>query len=316
MTINLRESLQESLGLSEAQLNRLIVRSPHTYKVYTIPKRTGGKRTIAQPAKETKFIQNWLIENIFNSLPVHSCASAYQPGSSIKRNADAHKAQRYLTKFDFKNFFTSIKSDDLIEHMRVHLSEVLDLDAIHDIARVSCIQLKVGEKLCLSIGAPSSPLLSNSIMFEFDSLVNEWCSREGVVYTRYADDMTFSTNERNKSALIEKFIRGVARDVEYPSLRFNNKKTISLSTKHSRRVTGIVINNQGQLSLGRDRKREISALVHKFTLSELPQAEVYRLQGLLGFACDVEPDFLMRMKRKYSDELICTILEIRKKSDA
>lgn len=152
-------------------------------------------------------------------------------------------------------------------------------------------------------------------MFDFDSLVNGWCKKEGVIYTRYADDMTFSTNERDKSREIEEFIRSAARDVEYPALRFNTKKTVFLSTKHSRRVTGIVINNQGELSLGRDRKREVSALVHKFSFEELPEKEVYRLQGLLGFAKDVEPDFLERLKRKYSDELIRQILAIRKERD-
>ncbi|CAN7543295.1 retron St85 family RNA-directed DNA polymerase [Caballeronia sp. LjRoot31] len=314
MTMHLRSALHESLGLTEAQLNRLIVRSPHTYKVYTIPKRTGGNRTIAQPAKETKFIQHWLIKNVFRYLPVHACASAYQAGSSIKKNADAHRSQRYLSKFDFKNFFTSIKSDDLIKHMIRHLSMVLEMDAINDVARLSCIQLKAGDKLCLSIGAPSSPLLSNSIMFEFDSLVSDWCAHENIVYTRYADDLTFSTNKKDKSKEIEKFIREVAKGINYPTLRFNTKKTIFLSTKHSRRVTGIIINNEGNLSLGRNRKREISALVHKFSLSELPEGEIYRLQGLLGFANDVEPDFLSRLNEKYSNELIQGILSIRQEN--
>lgn len=312
MTMHLRGALQESLGLTEVQLNRLIVRSPHTYKVYTIPKRTGGSRTIAQPAKETKFIQHWLIKYVFCHLPVHACASAYQAGSSIKKNADAHRSQRYLSKFDFKNFFTSIKSDDLIKHMIRHLNAILEVDAINDAARISCIQLKAGDKLCLSIGAPSSPLLSNSLMFEFDSLVSDWCAKENVIYTRYADDMTFSTNVKNKSGEIEKFIRAVTKEINYPVLRFNTKKTISLSTKHSRRVTGIVINNEGNLSLGRDKKREISALIHKFSLSKLPADEICRLQGLLGFANDVEPDFLSRLNKKYSNELIHRILIIRK----
>lgn len=312
MTLHLRGALQESLGLTEAQLNRLIVRSPHTYKIYTIPKRTGGNRTIAQPAKETKFIQHWLIKHVFCHLPVHTCASAYQLGSSIVKNADAHRSQRYLLKFDFKNFFTSIKSDDLVAHMNRHLSSVLEVDAINDVARISCIQMKTGDKLCLSIGAPSSPLLSNSIMFEFDSLVSDWCAQEEVVYTRYADDLTFSTNKRNKSVEIEKFIREIAKDINYPALRFNTKKTISLSTKNSRRVTGIIINNEGNLSLGRDRKREISALVHKFSHSELSKEQIFRLQGLLGFANDVEPSFLSRLNVKYSNELISKIFAIRK----
>ncbi|SIO39890.1 Retron-type reverse transcriptase [Burkholderia sp. GAS332] len=312
MTIALRKELQESLGLSEAQLNRLILRAPHTYKVYTIPKRTGGVRVIAQPAQETKFIQNWLIKRVFGELPVHSCATAYQAGSSIKKNAAAHKDHQYLAKFDFKDFFTSIKADDLVAHMSRHLAGLLSRSEILDAARISSIQQRQSESLCLSIGAPSSPLLSNSVMFEFDSLVSNWCVDRGIIYTRYADDMTFSTNRKGRSGEIEEFIRNIARGLDYPRLRFNSKKTVFLSKKHQRRITGIILNNDGELSLGRDRKREIKALVHKFTCDELPGEEVYRLQGLLGFALDVEPTFLQALNVKYSDQVIETILSIRK----
>lgn len=111
MTDHLRLDLQSSLGISDYLLNRLIQRAPHSYKVYTIAKRSGGLRTIAQPAKETKFIQRWLIENVFSQLPVHECASAYKVGASIKKNADAHKSNSYVIKLDFKDFFPSITSN-------------------------------------------------------------------------------------------------------------------------------------------------------------------------------------------------------------
>jgi RNA-directed DNA polymerase len=98
---------------------------------------------------------------------------SYQTGSSIKKNADVHKEHQYLAKFDFQNFFTSIKSDDLVSHMDRNLTKVLTKSAIKDAARISSIQLKQAKNLCLSIGAPSSPLLSKSVMYEFDSLVSD-----------------------------------------------------------------------------------------------------------------------------------------------
>ncbi|HWY35000.1 MAG TPA: hypothetical protein VNX68_10160, partial [Nitrosopumilaceae archaeon] len=104
------------------QLDRLIQRSPNTYKVYAIRKKSGGKRIIAQPARETKFVQNWLIQNIFSKLPVHECATAYKEGASIKRNATIHKDNSYIAKFDFKNFFSSIKLDDIVIFLEHHFS--------------------------------------------------------------------------------------------------------------------------------------------------------------------------------------------------
>lgn len=312
MIISLRKEMQESLGIGEEQLTRLIQRSPHTYKVYDIPKRTGGVRTIAQPARETKFIQHWLIKTIFARLPVHECATAYSEGSSILKNAMAHKDNSYVAKFDFKNFFTSIKFDDLVLHFSRHLANHVCADDILLIARVSCIRPKTSSELCLSVGAPSSPILSNSVMYEFDSAVARWCKEQNIVYTRYADDLTFSTKEKGVSSQIEPFVRDVVRGMAYPTLRFNNQKTTHLSRKYQRRITGLIINNDGNVSLGRDRKREISALIHRFSLGLLAKDEIYRLQGLLGFAKNVEPLFVSRMRGKYRSELIEEILQIRK----
>lgn len=312
MKISLRKELQESLGVSEGQLNRLFLRSPHTYKIYTIAKRTGGKRTIAQPAKETKFIQHWLIENVFKKLPIHECATAYKPDASIKKNAAAHKDNSYITKFDFKDFFTSIKAGDLVKHVSRYLKGSLDAEDIKDIARISCIKLNGRDELCLSVGAPSSPTLSNTIMFDFDQAVSAWCKTHDIIYTRYADDLAFSTTLKGISGEIEPAIREIVQKLDYPRLRFNTKKTTHLSKKHQRRITGLVITNDGNVSLGRARKREISALIHKFSLGLLPDAEIYSLQGLLGFARDVEPLFLSRMRGKYSSDLIEKILQMRK----
>ena len=312
MTTSLRNNLQESLGISEYQLNRLILRAPHSYKVYSIPKRSGGHRTIAQPAKETKFIQRWLIQHVFTELPVHECASAYKDGASIKMNAIAHRGNSYITKLDFKDFFPSIKFSDLVKHISKYLSDKLDAQDVQDIARISCIRLKGTDDLCLSIGAPSSPMLSNTVMYEFDTQVATWSAANGITYTRYADDLTFSSNVKGISSSIEPFIQNIARTLDYPSLILNNKKTTHVSKKFQRRITGIIINNEGNISLGRDKKREISSLIHRYSIGILPAHEVFRLQGLLGFAKDVEPLFVARMRGKYKSSLIEAILLTRK----
>jgi RNA-directed DNA polymerase len=312
MIQNLPAFMHDALGLNEAQLQRLIARSPYTYKIYTIPKKSGGVRTIAQPARETKFIQHWLIENIFCKLPVHDCASAYKIGASIKANAAAHSQNSYISKFDFSAFFSSITQVDLISHFNRHFKDAVSIGDITNIARLACIRPKDGSGLCLSIGAPSSPILSNSIMFEFDCIVHQWCKSRGLTYTRYADDLTFSTNTKDICSEIEPLLRIVLSQLVYPNLRLNDNKTIHLSKKNQRRITGVIINNEGELSTGRNRKRTISALIHKFTINALTANEIYKLQGLLGFAKDIEPGFIVSMKRKYGPEVINAIFLVRK----
>ena len=77
-----------------------------------------------------------------------------------------------------------------------------------------------------------------------------------MAYSRYADDLTFSTNRRGVLRQIEVSISGVVRKLRYPRLEINHHKTIHTSKKHHRRVTGIVLSSDGKVSLGR-KKREL-----------------------------------------------------------
>lgn len=312
MTTALIQALQEATGLSEAQIHRLIARSPHAYKVYTIPKKSGGTRTIAQPAKETKFLQRWLIQNVLGVLPQHESATAYKTNASIKNNASVHKDNPYISKFDFENFFPSIKESDLIQHFTKHLSAQFNESDIQTIARLCSMSSTGSKERRLSIGAPSSPLLSNSVMYDFDIQIATWCNNNQFFYTRYADDLTFSTHSKGRSSEIETEIRKIIATLTYPKIRLNTKKTIHLSKKYQRRVTGLIINNDDQISIGRHRKREISALIHRHSLNMLSSEETFHLQGLLGFAKDIEPEFIISMRRKYGSKIIDSILSIRK----
>lgn len=307
-----RMLLKEELSISYPESARLIARAPHAYKVYKIRKSRGGFREISQPAKETKFVMAWLVHRVFNKLPVHHCATAYSSGSSVKKNAVIHAKQNYIAKFDFKEFFPSIKSSDIERHLFRYDEEGFDEKSLSEVARICTVAKGSSKNLCLSIGSPASPVLSNSIMYEFDSIVYKWCSKNSFVYSRYADDLTFSTNVKGLSFELPDLIEMAIGEVEYPSVSLKKEKTVFASKKVQRRVTGLVLNNSGTISLGRKRKREISALIHKFIIGSLSGDEVYRLQGLLGFAKDVEPLFIERMKGKYGAQVLEKIFSLRK----
>ncbi|MDF1615090.1 reverse transcriptase domain-containing protein, partial [Desulfurivibrio dismutans] len=163
-------NMSDDLLITKTKLDYLIRSAPYRYKVYQIPKKSGsGFRTIAQPAKEVKRIQYWVIKNIFPSYSVHQAASAYMKGKNIFQNAKAHSSKPYLLKLDFKNFFPSIKGDDFLKYSQSN--NTLSLSAT-DLQRLVRILFRLPERnndFQLSIGAPTSPFLSNAIMFEFDS---------------------------------------------------------------------------------------------------------------------------------------------------
>lgn len=308
-----RKHLSDELGITGHDVARLLFRAPYTYKRYTIPKKNGGVRYIAQPAKETKIIQHFMMDEWFSKLPIHECAAAYKDGASIKDNAGRHAGSIYISKFDFVNFFGSITESNVKSILSQAFAGQLSEKSIADMARMSCIRDEITGRLALSIGAPSSPVLSNAVMFNFDTVVNQWCSERDIKYSRYADDLTFSCNKKGATFLAEEFIEGTLKELPEPLLSLNANKTIHASKKNQRRVTGLILTNDGKVSIGRDRKRLISAMVHRFSRGELDDKSIGNLQGLLGFAQDVEPLFVARLRGKYSSRVITDLMKIRVK---
>jgi RNA-directed DNA polymerase len=133
---DLVKALSGELGMLPIQLELIIRTAPLRYKVFTIPKRDGSPRTVAQPAREVKAIQRWLVNDLNTVLPVHQAATAYRKGTSIKINAAKHVQSNFILKMDFKNFFPSIEFKDLCAHLQKYASEKYDESAIHMIARL------------------------------------------------------------------------------------------------------------------------------------------------------------------------------------
>ena len=104
--------LASETGLSEYDVRRIVGNAPIRYKTYTIKKKNGDDRTISQPARELKALQRILMHEVLSNLPVHSAATAYRSGVSIRNNAAAHAENGPILKFDFEDFFPSIRSSD------------------------------------------------------------------------------------------------------------------------------------------------------------------------------------------------------------
>lgn len=290
------QRISADLAMLPSHVVKIIKTAPLRYKVFEVPKKSGGFREIAQPAREVKLIQYWVIKNLENLLPVHSSASAYRSGASIKANAEAHVSSRYMLKLDFNNFFPSILFSDIKFHIDKYCSEFLDPSASSVVAHVCCWAKDRAIPLRLCIGAPSSPLISNSIMFDFDKRLHEIAREKDVVYTRYADDITLSSRERGR---VEEFVGIVASllmELEYPRLSLNKAKTVLASRAGKRVVTGLILTPDGRVSIGRERKRFIRAMYHRSLAGLLSDDESEQLMGLISFADDIEPGFSTRLK--------------------
>lgn len=296
--------------LSPRELRVLVDSAPYRYKVYQIEKRAPGQfRTIAQPAREVKALQYWVMKHVLSQFEVHPAATAYRKDLSILDNARPHASGRFLLKMDFKDFFPSLKARDFRVFLKRRGSN-LDAD---DIGALCSILFWIPKgalpDLCLSIGAPSSPILSNILLADFDRRLTAFCAARRVTYTRYADDLSFSAAASERLQVVEKAVIEWCARSKSPVLTVNQRKTVRVSKRDARRVTGLVLTNDRKVSLGRETKRRIRAWMHHFVTGRLEAEQVLKLRGMLAYVNSVEPPFMRRLRKKYGADAVKRCLE-------
>ncbi|UXF72560.1 retron St85 family RNA-directed DNA polymerase [Stenotrophomonas maltophilia] len=282
------------VGVSSASCRRIANGAHRRYKVFTIAKRGGGRRVVAQPAREVKAVQRAVCQLLSENLPVHDSATAYKAGTSIAANAAAHAGAQFLTKLDFSDFFPSISGDlisDLLRRRCEHLTEA-EIEFVVDV----CTWRPDGRKV-LCIGAPSSPLLANAVMFEFDCEAFEAASEMCVSYTRYSDDIALSSMVPDTLRQAETAVRRII--ASRPALRVNERKRVAVGRGTSMVITGLTLTNQGGVSVGRSRKRGVRAGVNRYLLGELDEADTLKLKGEVAFVLSIEPEFRGVLVRTY-----------------
>ena len=300
--------LANKFGASEKDIRAYLHKGPRRYRIFEIPKRNGnGNRTIAQPTRALKIMQKLVMSEYLSALPVHTAAMAYTRGKGIGDNASAHQRNSYLLKMDFKDFFPSIGKIDFLLHLATHLGP-LSPDEQNMLTNLFLYKPYRNASPILSIGAPSSPFISNTILYRFDELVEQHCGSKGMTYTRYADDLIFSSNAKNALYSIPTEIESICSKLKYPRLVINSDKTVFSSKSKNRHITGLVITNENTVSIGRNKKRHIKSLVHQFKNSSLDAEKTSYLRGYLSFVKGVEPNFIDALKRKYGTETINQIM--------
>ncbi|HAY47826.1 retron St85 family RNA-directed DNA polymerase [Thalassospira sp.] len=299
------EWIAKETGVGAAQIATIVRSANNRYCTYSIPKRDGTPRQISQPSKKLKFVQRWLAKRVFVNLPVHKSATAYLPGVGIRKNALEHASSKYLLKMDMSDFFPSIREEDIVKLMLLNSEKWAGFED----ADANFIGKAVSYRGALTIGAPSSPVLSNAILFEFDELVHEYCINNELVYSRYADDISISSKGRIDLHAVSGVVEEFVQKLETPKLNINREKTVIVSKKHQRFITGLNLTSDGNVSVGRLRKREIRTLIFKFKSADLDFSEIGYLKGWMAYLNAVEPSFVERARLKYGDRTVQKIFE-------
>lgn len=262
--------LSLAIGISPRLITSFIHAPKNHYRQFKIGKRGGGERVINSPRTFLKVVQYWILDYLLRSLPCHPNCHSYQKGKSILSNSLPHVGQKYVANIDIYNFFPSINEKMVISLLRDNkLGEQLS----KAVARI--VTLENG----LPQGAPTSPIISNALLNNFDEIITQQALSFDLVYTRYADDLTISGG--NKKNIIS-LIKNISTNLKDIGLSINEKKTRIASQGGQQKVTGIVVNEISQPP--RTYRRNIRSMFHHAeTNPELFADKINVLKGYISY---------------------------------
>jgi retron-type reverse transcriptase len=263
---------------------RQILHKPsYHYRYFEISKADGGSRQITTPKTYLKVLQWWICDNILDQVSLHDCVHGFRRGRSYLTNAQTHFGKKHMLNVDIERFFPSIGSD-LVE------AAFCAMGYPADSARL--LQSLTTLNGAAPTGSPTSPMIGNLVLADFDAHVSKYASERGLTYTRYADDLTISSDDW----IGEDVLRDVSAFVEEYGFRLNDRKTNFMGPGDRQEVTGIVLNSTPNVP--RNWCNTVRGYLHRIRRAPNEHANEYaKVQGILGTLLAVDPNARRRITK-------------------
>jgi retron-type reverse transcriptase len=318
------EQIAGAMGISVGQLRFLAFSRPTStishYIRFKIPKKTGGERLISAPMPRLKNAQHWILANILEKLELHDAAHGFRCDRSIVSNAQPHVGAEVIINFDLKDFFPSIS----YKRVKGLFQSFGYSEAAATIFGLLCTQAAVeevdldGKTYYVAItdrhlpqGSPASPAITNLLCRRLDRRLTGMAEQLGFVYTRYADDLTFSASGDSLGNICN-ILRRTESIVGHEGFTINEQKTRILRGKSSQlEVTGVVVNER--LNLSKNQLKRFRATLYQID-KDGPEGKHWgnssdvmaSIQGFANFVAMVNPEKgaqfqeqVQRIKDKY-----------------
>ena len=273
------KDLAELVGYKPKQLSYILYVVPDNKKYieFTIPKKNGGERVINAPIKGLKHLQRrlaWHLNNCFDSIYSKenfnkTLSHGYRRKHSTLTNAARHRGKRYVFNIDLKDFFPSLNFGRVQGFFINNSNFELPPKVATIMAQISCHDRSLPQ------GAPTSPVISNFIGHILDIKMVQLAKKAKCSYSRYVDDLTFSTNDKIFPDLIAKELddgnwcasNTLVKLIESVGFQVNPDK-ISMAFRAKRQVvTGLVVNKK--VNVKREYYKHARSMCHSlFTTGE------------------------------------------------
>lgn len=257
-----------------------VIDDSNKYTEFTIRKRSGGIREINAPVPELRRLQRTLakvLENCIDDIDeahdvVNTLSHGFRAGHSVLTNAVRHRRSRYVFNIDLSDFFGTINFGRVLGFFQKNKDFQLHPKVARLIAQIACHSKNLPDgqrRTFLPQGSPCSPVISNLIAHILDMRMVQIAARLGCHYSRYADDLTFSSNHLNfPSALAQRIngttqwvaSRNLVREIRRCGFELNISKTRMQYKEFRQDVTGIIVNTK--LNVRTEYARRARAMVH------------------------------------------------------
>lgn len=255
------------------------------YRIFNISKRDGSSRKISAPVYSLKTVQRWVLNNILYKIKVSPYSYGFSKdgkGSPLVLCAERHKNNLYILKLDIKNFYPSVRREKVYHEFtnigyNSMVANLLTNICVHEDA--------------LPQGAVTSAYLANIICRNLDFRIAGYCNRRDIAFTRYADDMTFSSDNR----MVLKSIYGTIKKIlASEGFELNENKTIFLSPRCRKRVLGITVNDN-YIRAPKEMKRDVRAMIYNSFLTK-DYSSNYKIKGYISYINSIESNYTEKVK--------------------
>lgn len=258
------------LGISPKTIFSIRKNQWKHYRSFQMKKSDGKFRQIDTPRTYLKVIQWWILDNILNKVNFNSNVFGFVSGRSAVQNAQYHIGAQHILNVDIQNFFPSI----LIERVCEIFSTLgFNEEVAAALAELCCLHGRLPQ------GAPTSPAIANLVLRDLDDDLSKIAEAEWYKYSRYADDLTFSSMTK----IEDTFLSDVTEAVNRAGFTLKSSKTRFSGRGGRMEVTGVVINEK--LQPPRNWRKNMRSKLHRLRAAgRLTRKEVSFLFGIRGMS--------------------------------
>ena len=294
-TIKTRSDLADYLNIPPSKITYILFKRgvDSYYTEFEIPKKSGEPRRICAPTGDLKGVQRQLADalwehqkSIYEELGIKpNISHAFEEGKSIITNAKIHRNKRIVINVDLSDFFDSIHIGRVCGFFEKNKHFNLPHEPAITIAQLACYQGKLPQ------GAPTSPIITNLVCQVLDKHLLSFAKRYRLDYTRYADDITFSTNDKAFLETWDSFYAELEKMIRKAGFSLNEKKTRITYRDSKQVVTGLVVNKK--ISVDHAYCRKVRAMAHSLYTNgsysvDGVEGNIRQLEGRFAFIDQIE----------------------------